>query len=362
MRKSSLIAQPAMAGPESLHAWVNPPDGWPAAPAWRWLRALSSPRLTLALIVLVAGGVLWAYWQPGSTTWPMVLPLGLVSANLVAAIAVHPVLRQQMALLVFHLALLAVIGLVAVGRLTYLKGHAELTTGEQFEGRLTEYDSGPWHPWGVRSIRFRNESFVIDYLSGRQRDHTYNRVSFIDADGRPREFTIGDQVPLVLGGYRFYTSFNKGYALTFLWEPQGGAPQRGTVHLPAYPIHEFRQANTWVAPGTTTEVWVQLRFDQPLIDPNGPDRFRTPGSHSVVVRTGERRAELTPGKRLEIAGGRLTYEGVGTWMGYKVFYDWTLPWLLAACAVAGASLGAHFLLKFARRPWRSDESLNPEAQ
>ena len=39
------------------------------------------------------------------------------------------------------------------------------------------------------------------------------------------------------------------------------------------------------------------------------------------------------------------------WMGYKVFYDWTMHWLLAAGTLAVASLGVHFWRKYAARPW-----------
>ena len=46
--------------------------------------------------------------------------------------------------------------------------------------------------------------------------------------------------------------------------------------------------------------------------------------------------------------GILVYEGLTTWMGYKVFYDPTLPWLLAAALVAIAALGAFFWRRFGR--------------
>jgi cytochrome c biogenesis protein len=327
------------------------PAGGPAALLGRGVRAMASPRLTLAAMMLLAAGVVRAHAAGAGTTWPLVLPLALVSVNLAAAMATHPAFRRSAALLWFHVALLAIVGLVALGRLTYLTGHLELAAGERFEGRLTGYTAGPWHPWGITAVRFANAGFTIDYLPGRMRDRTEHRVRYADGAGRLRDVIIGDQVPLVLGGYRFYTTHNKGFALTFFWRPHHGAPQRGTVHLPAYPLHEYRQANTWTPPGSARELWVQLRFDEPLLAPAGPARFRTPGSHLVVVRAGERRAELGPGMRLALDDGLLTYEGVRTWMGYKVFYDPTTPWLLAACGVAVASLGWHLWRQSAAGPW-----------
>jgi cytochrome c biogenesis protein len=41
-------------------------------------------------------------------------------------------------------------------------------------------------------------------------------------------------------------------------------------------------------------------------------------------------------------------------MGYSVFYDWTMPWLLAACTLAVLALGWHFWSKFSVRPWQAE--------
>ena len=49
--------------------------------------------------------------------------------------------------------------------------------------------------------------------------------------------------------------------------PAGGAPLRGTINLPTYPIHEFRQALEWTIPGTQTTLWTMLQFDEVLLDP-----------------------------------------------------------------------------------------------
>ena len=54
---------------------------------------------------------------------------------------------------------------------------------------------------------------------------------------------------------------------------------------------------------------------------------------------------------LEFPEGRLTFVGLRSWMGYNVFYDWTLPWLAATVCVAVVSLGWHFMSKFKRKAW-----------
>jgi len=60
---------------------------------------------------------------------------------------------------------------------------------------------------------------------------------------------------------------------------------------------------------------------------------------------------MLPGDRRVMPEGTLIFEGLGTWMGYQVFYDWTLPWLLGVALLAVASMGWHFWQKYFSRPW-----------
>jgi cytochrome c biogenesis protein len=94
-----------------------------------------------------------------------------------------------------------------------------------------------------------------------------------------------------------------------------------------------------------------LQFDELLLDPEHVSEFRPPARHTLVIRTGDARHELTPGASLALPQGVLMYERLATWMGYTVFYDWTLPWLFVACLIAVACLAWHFRTKFAAQPW-----------
>jgi cytochrome c biogenesis protein len=321
---------------------------------WRSLTALASLKLTLTTLPLLAIGVLFAYQDAASATWWLVAPLTLCAANLAAAVITNRVFRRQLPLLLFHLALLALVVLVAAGRLTYFKARAELVDGEAFTGDLAEVDAGPWHLNRLDRVRFVNEGFSVDYAPGLHRGATRNTLRVLSESGPGRQVVIGDNQPLTVAGYRFYTSFNKGFAPIFRWYPPGAKdPVVGAVHLPPYPANEHGQALEWTIPGTATRLWIMLQFDGPLIDATRADQFKLPSLHSIVVRSGERRWELRPGESVEIAGGRLEYDHLRAWMGYNIFYDWTLPWLLAACFAAVASLAAHFWTKFAARPWNT---------
>ena len=321
----------------------------------RVVLALASLKFTpVGLLLLGVTAVAVYKFDHAATPW-LAAPLLLLAINLIAAVATNGVFRKQLPLLVFHLALIALVLLAAAGRLTYLKGSVEISEGAQFDGQLTALEAGPWHRSGLDRVHFSNESFRIAYAPGLQRDNTRNAVRYLDADGAEQRTEIGDQTPLVLAGYRFYTSSNKGFAPTFVWYPVAdGAPVLGTVHLPSYPVQEYRQARDWQLPGTAIKVWTMLQFDEVILDPTKQSEFRLPNQYKIIVRIGDLRRELQPAEAIELPEGRLVYDGLRTWMGYSVLYDWTIHWLLAACVVAILSLAWHFQRKFASTPWNKD--------
>lgn len=309
--------------------------------SWTALVAhFGSLRTTLAGLALLACGAL-AVSTAGTAAVPALAgAMVALALNLGAAVATQPAFRRQMALLVFHLALLALVVLAALGRLTALDGRFELTQGATFDGALVESAAGRWHRDGLARLELRHEGFEIDYAPGRMRGATRNRVAWTGDDGRPRAAQIGDHRPLLAGGYRIYTTPNKGYAPVLTWRPDGGEPVTGAVHLPAYPAHELRQSREWPLPDGRM-LWIQLPIERTPIDPNAHARFALPESHRLVLRVGERRAELEPGASLALAGGELVYEELRTWMGYRVTHDWTLPWMLAASLLAAFALAWH---------------------
>lgn len=314
------------------------------------MRALASLKLTAAALLLLAGGVTWAYLARGRAEIAVVPPMALLAMNLLAAVLVNAAFRRQAPLLVFHVALLALVVLIAVGRLSYLNGRAELATGEEFS-KLLDSESGPLHVSRLERVSFVNEGFEIDYAPKWKRIETRNRVHWRDAGGKVHVGIIGDQTPLVLEGYRFYTTSNKGFALVFAWQPAGGEASRGTVHLPPYPVLQFGQQAEWVLPHTDQKITVKLLIDGELIDFEKGSAFRLPPKQDLEILVQGKSHRLIPGDSVELGAGRLRYEGLTTWMGYVVFSDWTMPWLLAAAALAAAALGCHFWGRFSSRPW-----------
>ncbi len=311
---------------------------------------LGSLRHTLAWFALLAAVVL----ARPSFFW-LAPVIGGLALNLLAGLATHPGLRRKPALLVAHLALLTFVVLAGVGRLASLEGHFELTQGVPFDGRLLGGEVGPWHRDRLHALDFRHEGFEIDYAPGRQRGPTRNTVAWVDEAGREQRAVIGDHRPLLLQGYRLYTSPNKGFAPVLRWRPERGEEQLGAVHLPSYPMHELRQHNEWRLPDGRV-LWVHLQIDETLIDPAQAGAFRLPRAHRLVVRIGEQRFELGEGEAAALEGGTLVYEGLATWMGYRIAYDPTLPWLLATSPLAALALAWHFAIAF-RAPRRQAPKL-----
>lgn len=327
------------------------------------LRPLASLRLTVASLIVLGIGVVLAY-RGDAMTWTVAVPLFVLALNLLAAILTNPAFRRQLPLLMFHLALLAVIVLAGLGRMTYLKARVEITEGQSFDGIPVELALGPWHRNRLPELGLFNESFAIDYSTETTIRATRNVVRWRDETGRWQRAVIRENEPLSLSGYHFYITSGKGFAPIFRWRPAGSPPgsgEIGSVHLPKFPSDPLAQQADWQVPGLNRSVWLQLLFDRPVLPAGQQATLTAPEDSRVVLRVGspggatpehvELRQELHPGQSFALPEGELTYLGLKMWMGYLVYYDWTVPWLLAASLIAVLALAWHFARKFLSRPW-----------
>lgn len=316
----------------------------------RWLRPLASLRLTLVGMLLLAIGAGLSYDNPATTpVWALAVPMAVLAVNLLAAIITNPRINRRGGLLTFHVALLGVVVLAAIGRLTLLEGNIELLQDTAFSpDALFDEKRGPLHRGNLDQVVFVQGPYTVDYSPGLVRGLTRSQVRVPDGRGGWETRVIGDDRPLVLEGYRFYTSFNKGFAPILTWIPEQGPPQTGAVHMPSYPLFDFKQDNSWAPPGGP-EIRFWLRLETGL-DQNAAwvlDGSKAQGV--LVVNTGERRVELNAGDSVRLEGGQLRYERLSTWMGYKLFYDPTLQ-LMFLVSIAGViGMGVHFWQKFGAR-------------
>lgn len=303
-----------------------------------WVQMLASPRWAVAFFLgTAAGGLAVLHGWSGGTV-AMIVPLGLLVVTLVASIVVHRRFRADVPLLLFHLALVALVVLFVVARLTYLEGVVTVMKGATFDGRLHRVEHGPLHDLSdLTRARFTNLGFV-DHYRAEERVNTRNTVAW-HAGSDPVHAEIGTDLPLVIGHYRIYTSHHRGLAAVLEWAPDAGEPMLGAVEF-AVQRDGFASGSSWTLP-TGTQLWATL--DIPTLPPRSPesrvadfDAATLP--HALVLRAGDARHVLAPGETLALSGGTLTYRHLESWMGYRVLYDPTRPWLLAAVALGVASL------------------------
>ncbi|MBF0283571.1 MAG: hypothetical protein HQL51_03835 [Magnetococcales bacterium] len=317
---------------------------------WSGLGALETTVAGLAWLGGALAAVAQGWIFPTAALLP---PMGLLVVNLAAAMATRPGLRGSVPLLLFHAALLFFLLLLGVSRLTYFKGQAEVTEGIPFDGTVIGSESGPWHRNRLDRVEFAQQGFEIDYALGLRRGEIRNRVRWRDEFGEAREGGIDDDHPLVLEGYRFYPTANKGFAAVLTWTPRGGVPTEGSVHLSSYPSHAVPSID-WTLPGSDIPALTLLRMADPPADPERPFSFRLPEKHELVLTIGGETRALRPGEVWDRLEGRLEYQRLTTWMGYLIHYDPAKPWLIVAAFFAVGCLGWHFARRFARRDWTED--------
>jgi cytochrome c biogenesis protein len=305
---------------------------------------LAASRLTLAGFALLAAGTLASYNWPRAPGGLIAGPLALLALNLAAALATRPALRRG-GLGLFHVALLALLLLAGAGRMLHFDARVEVAEGALLDADQIEVTGqGAWHGTAWKGLRFRQGGYAVDYAPGMKRAHTRSEV-WLEDEGAAR--VVGDDTPLVIDGYRFYTTHNKGFAPLLTWTPERGAAVQGTLHMPSYPLFDWKQENQWTAPdGRTLRFW--LRVERPLpeqaawtLDPHGMPAV-------LVVEVDAQRHELKPGDSLPLPGAALRYDRLTGWMGYRIFYDPTLLPLFAVALLGVLGLGWHLWGRGAR--------------
>lgn len=318
------------------------------------MRKMASTRLTLVGMAMLGVGAALSYDNPVNTpVWVLVVPLTFLGINLLCAILTNTRINRRGGLLIFHIALLGIIVLVAIGRMMHMEAHLEIARDGGFSQEdLIDVRSGPWHSGALDKVMFVQGPYTVDYAPGMTRGLTHSHVMVPDDRGGWEEKVIGDDRPLILDGYRFYTTFNKGFSTVLTWIPERGRPVTGTINMPSYPMFEFKQSNSWAPPGgREVNFWLQLQTG--LDDKAHWTLDARNAQGTLVINSNDRRIELQPGQSAVLDGGKLRYEGLSSWMGYKLFYDPTLHWLFITAIIGILGLAAHFWQRFAALPIHS---------
>jgi cytochrome c biogenesis protein len=319
---------------------------------------LASPRLTLAGFALLALMV-WATSADArvSSSW-IALPSAVLAANLGATMVVHRALRRG-GLGLFHAALLVGMLVVALGRMLHFEGRVEVTQGGELAAEAIEPLSiGPWNNHAWRGVRFEQGPIRVHYAAGVRRAQTVSEV-LVPTDGAaPAAQQVGDTTPLVIDGYRFYTTHNKGYAPLLSWQAPERDTTAGAVHLPSYPLFDWKQEQHWRTPdGVDVKLW--LRPDAPLNEREAWVFEPAAQAATLVVELQGQRFELRPGDEARVAAGRLRYERLLGWMGYRIHHDPMLLPLFWLALLGIAGLAWHLWPRWVTPRWRRLEWSRP---
>ena len=311
------------------------------------MKAVASIKLTMVgLSVLIANSFAVSQWPDTAIPW-LVLPLSVLAINLLAALIVRHAFRQQAALLLFHVGLLAVLILVAAGVLLRFDGSVEVVEGTAFDvAGVTDRGRGWLHPDRLERVQFTQGPLEVRYLAGWQRDTTHSRVSVSRPDGTEVERDISDRNGFTSHGYRFMTTFNKGYSVLLLWRDAEGRDSLGAVNFPSFPKFDWKQTMDWTTPAGES-VTLELKLAERVPD-NSP---WTLGSRDVDYEVGVIRAArveeiIRPGQSIAVEGGEITIVDLRLWMGYRIDYNPLLPWLLTAAFLSLGALAVHMAQKF----------------
>jgi cytochrome c biogenesis protein ResB len=308
------------------------------------LEKFASTKLTLGGFATLGLALVAMQFNVILAHWLVLAIIGLLTFNLACALIFTPRLRREPGLLIFHLALLVLLIAAGLGRLTHFDGHVEVMEGNVFLPTEVVVDSqGTFHPRRLQDITFIQGPFTVDYAPGVKRARTKSEI-LVDGEFGPAKRNIGDDVAFIVNGFRFYTTHNKGVAVVLTWLPTKGEEMTGAVHMPGYPLFDWKQDNRWQAPsGPEIRFWLHL--DTPLKEDRAWTLASDKLSGVLVLNTEGRRIELRRGESAAVGGGALRFDELRGWMGYRVFFDPTLPWLLGAAIVAVFGLALQFWRK-----------------
>ena len=314
------------------------------------LKRLASLRLTSALLLGLGVGVI-AGWHDAAarSPWCEAACAGLVG-NLLAALVVNPRLRRQRGLLVFHAGLAALFALAVASRALRFQGEVEIVTGQAFDAAIVNVvEEGSWHRRAtLGTVAFEQRGFRVDYGPHLVRGRTQSEVL---VDGRTID--VDDTHALATQGYRFVLTPNKGYALIVSWVDERGGTSTGAVNLPSFPLRDWNQRNRWRTPGGE-DLELALVLPQRVPEDRAWMLDSAAAGGDLAVSIAGTTTTLRPGATLALSGGRLRFEGVRMWIGYRVRREPLLPWMFVLAVIALAGLGAHCWQRFGARVQVSD--------
>lgn len=321
----------------------------------RFLGKFASLRLTVVAMSALAGTMVCAQLNEEVDYSWITLPIAVLLVNLLAALFTNVRLRREPALVLFHLALVAVCVLAALDAATRFHGRVELVEGQSLDsGQVQTTDRGVWHRSRLDETALRQDTIEVEFAPNMNRQRTRSKVSFVD-DGMEKRDELGESRALELRGYRFATTSNKGYAMVLTWRDAEGREATGAIHFPSYPAQEWRQQQTWRTPAGQ-QVTLSLRpHTRPRMDSEWILSANASAVDAEIVIEGVS-APLVRGEWQALRDGAVRLDDVRLWMGYRVDYQPLIPWMFVVSLLGVAALAWYFHARLWRSQARHDVS------
>ncbi len=294
-----------------------------------FINQLASLQVTLAGLFVFALGLAVISLEYNNATLAISPGFAILLVNLICAILIKEKINRNPALLIFHLSLLSLMCLIIASRLTYMKGWLQVNEGEKFTQMSGILHQGIFHSNPLQTLNFQQLNFKTTIQDGRR----IKTQSFIRQAQSEKPFIIQDQTPMTIGAYQFTLSSHIGYSLLLNWQSDFNYVE-GSIKLPAYSRYRIL-SQTWTIPNTELELELHLEMDN---QSEMRGHFKQLKDYQLLIFYQNREIILKKGESYQFEQGRLSFYGLKRWIGYDVFYDWTIPWLLATCLLAIGSL------------------------
>ena len=129
--------------------------------------------------------------------------------------------------------------------------------------------------------------------------------------------------------------------LALSWLDEDGQAVSGNIHMPSFPLWEWKQRNQWLAP-TGEMLEFELQAPPVPVDKNWTLSSRDFKGRVFMHRHDDRRVELELGHTVKVDGGGLRLDEIGLWIGYRIESNLILPWLFASATLGTIALAWHF--------------------
>lgn len=288
--------------------------------------------LLLFLVVTIVACRLREAWGYGLVA----VPLGLLAVSLCIALVTHARLRARPALFVFHVALVCCCVSAGASAVFRFEGRLEIAEDQAFDSRdvvVTQAFRGA-RPEALDEVRFLQGPLQVEFGPGLAR-----RRSTSVLRGAEEELSATDTQAARVGGFRFSMTSNKGVALVLTWRSARDAAITGAVHLPSFPVRDWKQIAEWQSPAGEM---LRFELDGLRVPMDRPWQFsRAFAQRPVRLHRAEAAIVLPEGQWVAVSGGEIRLEAVRLWIGYRVSRDPAAPWLFWSAVAGLLSLGWH---------------------